>query len=120
MESFDGLWKDEKGRILVRLYTTKTFIRQGDSKEDRKLMVKCTLRVIQGHNIEEDAVHDLTLVSVLPKRHTVIMLTSLEKRSWSHYWKMEGSIALVAEGIVLENARESWIGMNGGDTFEKP
>jgi len=104
MEHLDGLWKDEEGRVLVRLYVTKMFIRQGDSKEDRRLMVKCTLRVIRGHNIEEDAVHDLTLVSVLPKRRTTIMLTSLEKRPWAYYWRMEGLIALVAEGIVLEKS----------------
>lgn len=102
MESLDGLWKDKKGGILVRLYTTKTFVRQHTQKKRKgDQMVKCTLRVIRGHNIEEYATDGLILVSVLPKRCTTIMLTSLEKRSWSYYWKMEGSIALVAEGIVL-------------------
>ena len=113
MENLDGLWRDKKGRVLVRLYTTKMFVRCHVQKkpvvmpvaqfvEDQ--MVKCTLRVIRGHNIEKYATDGLTLVSVLPKRRSVIMLTSLEKRPWSYYWRMEGLIALVAEGIVLEKS----------------
>ena len=104
MENLDGLWKDKKGRVLVRLYTTKTFVRQKKDMCAGDQMVKCTLRVIRGHNIEEYAADGLTLVSVLPKRRTAIMLTSLEKRSWSYYWRMEGLIALVAEGIVFEKS----------------
>jgi len=108
MENLDGLWKDEEGRVLVRLYTTKTFVRQHTQKKIGDHVIKCTLRVIRGHkmihNIEEDAVCDLTLVPVLPKRRIMIKLTSLEKRPWSYYWKMEGLIALVAKGIVLEKS----------------
>lgn len=107
MESLDGLWKDKKGRVLVHLHVTKTFLRQYTQRKVGNQMVECTLRVVRGHDIE-DHVDDMILTSVLPKYSVVIMLTSIMKRHPGHYWRIEGLVANDASKLL-----------NEGGAFEK-
>lgn len=120
MKNLNGLWKDKKGRVLVQLHVTRTFVRKGGKGAGKLMMtppaeyplhisnrmVECTLRVVRGHNIE-DHVNDMTLISVLPKYSVVIMLTSIMKRRPGHYWRIEGLVANDASKL------------NAGGAFEK-